>query len=334
MEIRLLKLKDFPAYLSGYLSKRLSQKETLLSLFRMKLPLKVVLVWLVVLCINGSFAKMKQTHSEPLYKQIAKKTGKTLRSDSSGNIRTNCENSQFSFCAPAVSKTSGRRFIAGVITLKETIGTRLSAFRASWENVWPELHVKAMLCYRHNISIRGYGVLSCMYQLLEYATYYDEDYDYLLIMEDDARPHKNATWPTGDKENDLDFMLDEFEKRNGSGLILGGHHVKGYDKTKLFNKVLPKGKGIIKATYARGAYGMMIPRTHLSILREYYSKTLRRKYNTNMATDSEDFHAWRRYGNGGYVAVPLMIDHQSTWSATWGRVNIQSIEGRRDWWRV
>lgn len=237
------------------------------------------------------------------------------------------------FGRPAESPYSGRRFIAGVITMQNTLEERLALFKDNWVKVWPQLHVKVKLSFLQDPSLQGYGVLSNIFELLVEALLYGGEFDYLLVFEDDAIPHENTTWPCKNRPNDLDSRLDLLEEMNGGGLLLGGHTVKGYDQSVL-TQVLRKGWGIIRVHKTFGCFGMAIPKRHLELLANHYEDNLRRKTDRRFTPDNENWEIWKNSGVGGYISIPLLVDHNgSSFSYTWGYKKPRPWEGKRNWWQ-
>lgn len=226
----------------------------------------------------------------------------------------------------ATSPVSGRKFIAGVVTMRRTVESKLVAFEAEWRRSWPELNIAPFFGFQNHPSLRGMGNLAAMYRLCLSALQLKKPFDYLLIFEDDGVPYENTTWPY-----DLDLSLDSFDKADGSGLLLGGHHITGYNKDYLQKFILPSAPGSIRAKMAFGAYGMAIPRKFLKELACHYEVTLSKKSGESMSSDLDNWHLWNQLGGGGFVAAPLLVEHRSNaFSFTWNR--FRGSDGVREFW--
>ena len=226
------------------------------------------------------------------------------------------------------SPDSGRRFIAGVVTMRQTMHSKLPSFRSEWKDAWPELSYQVRVGFRNSYAVQGLGALASLYRLCMDALGNEQDFDYLIVFEDDGKPHPNTTWP-----GDLDRVLDLFEEADGSGLLLGGHHIRGYDRSALRARVRTDGLTIVKARGGFGAYAMVVPKKYLAQLACRYESALNRKYSSRLVPDQENWFLWNNLGGGGFVAAPLLVDHsQYAYSYTWKR--FRKFVMQRDFWNA
>eukprot|EP00397_Hematodinium_sp_SG-2012_P051606 GEMP01060551.1.p1 GENE.GEMP01060551.1~~GEMP01060551.1.p1 ORF type:complete len:247 (+),score=57.05 GEMP01060551.1:297-1037(+) len=145
---------------------------------------------------------------------------------------------------------TGRRFVAVVVTTPPGAGDellvgphgRMSTFLDRWKHAWPTVRFHVQIGVQNSPTVQGYGVLSAfttaIRKLLLSASgssltepYGATEFDYLLLFEDDALPFAGTTWPNV-ADNNFDVQLDQLEAKNGSGMLLGCHSVKGFDREK------------------------------------------------------------------------------------------------------
>lgn len=221
---------------------------------------------------------------------------------------------------------SGRKFVAGVVTLRQTLRSKLGPFKKAWKEAWPGLNIRSYVGFRNSVALRGMGNLATVYQLCIDALRLQADFDYLLVFEDDGIPYSGTMWP-----RDLDQILDHFDRKNGSGLLLGGHAFKGYKKSRIQKLVTSKGPRVARVSEAFGAYGMLIPKKFLKHLACRYEAILALKSSEQFTSDVENWILWNNLGGGGYVAAPLLVNHNAqSYSFTWGKYRPLLI--RRDFW--
>lgn len=265
------------------------------------------------------------------------------RSFSSGMGRID----HLSFQNPAVSKASGRTFLAGAISLADNPESRerLRAFLSSWGRAWSSLRIKRQISFRNNARLRGLGLLASYYTLLQEAV--DMDFDYMIVFEDDAIPFDGVSWPN-ESPNDLDDMLDKLEQRRGTGLFLGGHEFKNVKREQI-QAELPQ--GIVQATSGFGSYAVVIPKRYIEYFTSAFGKLLSMDpKNTEACTGSGlllgvdlgvDNWLWSIMNDiknitdttGGYVSTPLVVDHMHGYSNTWGEYSVREFEGSRVFWK-
>lgn len=235
------------------------------------------------------------------------------------------------------SEGSGRRFLAAVVTLDSFANLeegrgRLFRFAKVWKEAWPGLSFRRQHSFVNHLSVRGYGVLASFYSIMRDANEFKGDFDYLLLFEDDARPFSGVAWPST-RGNDLDSRLSMLEAHTGAGLILGGHAFRGYNKTQVYMI----DQGIIGGTTGSGAYAFVLPKWTLSTFIQAFHECLAKKTNTRGDADGM---LWRtlnkikeeQNSTGGYISVPLLVDHEHGYSHTWQRVKKRKFEGKRDFW--
>ena len=231
-----------------------------------------------------------------------------------------------------VSPISKRVYLAGVITLKQAPEKRVSSFRQAWKRAWPELEHTWFYTWRHPFEKRGLANTASHYRIAVEALRCGGDFDYLMLFEDDAHPFEDARFP-----DDLDRALDTFEAKNGSGMCLGGHSVRGYKKKHLRMSVLPNRTGLIRASSAFGSYAMLVPRRFLPQFAQRYEEGLRSTEQYSYVPDVQSWSGWRTLGGGGFITAPLLVDHrpQSKWSFTWHKkARNRAFEGERTFWRT
>ena len=229
-----------------------------------------------------------------------------------------------------VSPISNRTFLAGTITLPNAPKWRVEDFRQAWHRAWPELEHTWFYSWHNPFSKRGMANTAGHYRTAVEAIRCGGDFDYLMLFEDDGIPFEGAKYP-----DDLDRLLDTFEAHDGSGLNLGGHMVSGHNKVELYQTVLPKRLGLIRATQVYGSYAMLVPRKYLVPFAARYELGLSAAQGDALVPDKQNWKVWRSTGGGGYVTAPLLVDHRprSTWSFTWHKHAIRKFEGKREWWK-
>jgi hypothetical protein len=210
---------------------------------------------------------------------------------------------------------------------------RKTRFDNAWNLKWPGLFIKPQISVLNHQSLRGYGLFvafhSCFYDALQET----DTYDYLIIFEDDAVPFNITTWPSL-SASDLDIRLDILEDKRGSVLFLGGHDFKGYDSSSI-DKSHPR--GIIHATYGLGSYAVVIPRYEVSAYLECFASIIESKTDESSAPDIAlwEIANARTKGeltSGGYISVPLLVDHAAGFSHTWGKQVQRDFEGSSSFW--
>ena len=241
-------------------------------------------------------------------------------------LRTSIESDTAVEFPVVTSPGSGRRFIAGVVTMRETAHSKLEPFKRAWNKAWPELDFKYGVGFKNSHIVQGMGCMASIYRLCVDALRTSQDFDYLILFEDDGKPHNNTSWP-----RDLDRVLGLLEEADGSGLLLGAHNITGYDKHALRAKVHANGLTITKARGGIGTYAMVVPKKYLGQLACRYERALSKKKATALVPDKENWFLWNHLAGGGFVAAPLLVDHRKHgYSYTWRRS--RKFEMQRDFW--
>lgn len=190
---------------------------------------------------------------------------------------------------------------------------------------------------------------------LEYALRaFGDDFDYMLLFEDDAVPHVNATWPGVGGPNHLDEHLDQLERVNGAALFLGGSTFKGYDPETVMRLAAAPLGGVVRATMGDGVYAYALPRRAMPMVVARLRSNLNSTHMNGVADPyklATDYVLWveleamanRSRGNssninGGYVSTPLLADHRDGTSHTWKHNPSKahayaSWQGSPEWWR-
>lgn len=150
------------------------------------------------------------------------------------------------------SQISGRRFVAGVLTTRDKLSTKLPPFKKAWASSWPDLHAKVSLGFRAHSHIGEIGDLVALYYFSLHALYAAEDFDYLLILNDSELPHPGSKWP-----EDLDKALNYLDINEGDGLLLGGEGIELFQEEDGTNS--EPAKVITKVKAASKVYAAVIP---------------------------------------------------------------------------
>lgn len=235
--------------------------------------------------------------------------------------------------------TAKYRYKAYVLTLLEfseansTLkrSERLGVFREKWRKAWPELDIPEFYTFYNSPKLRGYGCLAAAVQVLQNALMSPDEFDYLLLFEDDAVPFENTTWPNK-PGNDLERRLEQLEQVDGTALLLGGHTFKQYDVKKTRAVAAREGGGIVRVGAAWGSYGMIFRRKYLVQYLKLFSDALKEKV-TSKSGSTDTVWYGTEMGRHMYASVPLLVDHHPGYSRTWNRMRKRSWEGHREWWK-
>ena len=246
------------------------------------------------------------------------------------------------------SMHTGRKYIATVISMESTTDDRagnntrrrMSRFRHAWSTAWPRLQIRQQVSFRNHDSLRGIGLSASFLIALEEALQV-QDFDVLLVFEDDAIPFPEVVWP-GQGPNDLDSHINKLEERHGAGLFLGGHAIKGYNGEDV-NKELPS--GVVRATAGFGSYAVAIPKKSIPFVVKRFREALAQPPESSIPSAlklySTDVILWwafaglqldDRNSSGAYISTPLLVDHATGFSNTWNMTLNRKFEGRRDFW--
>eukprot|EP00963_Diacronema_lutheri_P000035 scaffold1_cov375-Pavlova_lutheri.AAC.35 len=243
-----------------------------------------------------------------------------------------------SFEREFISEWSGRRFLAAVVTLDSSSklrgrSGRLYKFAKAWHKSWPGLHFKRQAGFINHPALMSYGLLASFHAIFADAIDYSGKFDYLLVFEDDALPFAKVTWPPI-RNNDLEKRLDLLEKANGGGLVLGGHRFQGYNKTNIKENV----QGITQGFNGYGSYAFVVPWKVVRVFKDTFHKSLMKKRNSRGVADGRLWTALKTSKGklnttGGYISIPLMVDHDHGFSQTWRSVKRRRFEGHRKFWK-
>mmetsp|Transcript_55427 Transcript_55427/g.104060 ORF Transcript_55427/g.104060 Transcript_55427/m.104060 type:complete len:357 (+) Transcript_55427:119-1189(+) len=227
-----------------------------------------------------------------------------------------------------VSPMSGRRFLAKVVTLpcqadvaKDTL--RFRRFENAWRQAWPQLKFDRIFTWKNSEKLRGMGVNSAYLRGLQDALTAPVEFDYVIFFEDDGIPFQQTLWPES-----LDVRLDELEKMGPERpLLLGGHNVHWVQERCAANA------SVIPISLAWGAYGVVVSRTAAKRLLEVLMARMEQKTGDEHPIDLLLFTLYEK-PNQAYISSPLLVDHATGYSATWGKkVTAQKVwEGYRDFW--
>jgi len=237
------------------------------------------------------------------------------------------------------SPISKRRFVATVTSMPDAFDRR-ALFFDTWKKAWPDFHIFPTYSFKNHANLMGYALLAvnvlAMQKAMEFSNATGENFDYLIILEDDALPFVDTTWPA-----DLDKALDDLEAKGGGGLYLGCHAVYSWERQKLISQNGSIGSAVASIVWAYGSYAWMIPRKSLDKLYEYFATTLQNKVGMwDGASDTSAHSFFRDMNVSHYAAVPLLVDHQSRGSSkTFVGTEMDgatkswyTFEGHRDWW--
>lgn len=234
-----------------------------------------------------------------------------------------------------------KRYIANVCTLHpEPTSEEMKGFYARLGRVWPGLSVRAGRSFLNDAKLPGLGINVCTLFALQEAENMIEDFDYLLLFEDDAKFFQTTSWP--DKPtNELDRRVELLEQANGQILLLGGHDFTHVDEKELALAVSKQ--GITSIHGAWGAYGVMVSRDLVPELASLFLDALAHKDQAVGEKDAADnllasFAAVTEKETGTpimYASVPLMVDHPNhKYSATWHKIRDLKWAGQREWYYV
>jgi len=258
-------------------------------------------------------------------------------------LPTNCDPKTHR-CArarPVQSAASGRRFLAGVVSANVS-SARTTKFLRRWQSAWPGIEITVQRSFCNAVEVRGYGALVSQFLLLDDALNRDPDsFDYLLIFEDDAMPFDNVTWPN-QAPNDFDARLDMLENRDGDLLLLGAHSMRNQwpGEHKWYPPYVPYVEvelpvGIYSLQFSSGAYAWVLRSRFLPQMHRALEESIANKNSSEGVADEVWWPVLKDHSaGGGFVSVPLLVDHLPGFSATWktNRTKVQKFEGHRDWW--
>lgn len=243
---------------------------------------------------------------------------------------------------------NGRKYMATVLGLAKDGGsvyganvTRLPKFYKMWARAWPGLLIKHQPTFINHPELMAYGLAAASYlaltDSLAYLREHNESCDYHLFLEDDALPFNFMSWPSQGLNNNLDARLDELNVLGGAALLLGGHVFQNISKADAAQVAARPLGGIIPATMAYGTYGYILECTILDVVATRIHAHLRSTAGRTACFEQVLWDALamlqnRIIGTGGYVSVPLMVDHAHGFSATWNRTVIRSFEGNATFW--
>lgn len=249
---------------------------------------------------------------------------------------THCDPKTHRCAMPVKSKASNRRFLAGVVSA-DLSSDRTTKFLAKWAKAWPELEFTVQMTFMNSVKVRGYGCIVSELLIMEDALARDQDsFDYLMVFEDDGLPFDEVTWPNV-APNDFDKRLDMLEERDGDLLLLGGHSVRVGSRSipskESVEKELPE--GIFSLNWSWGSYAWVIRKRFLLKMVKAFREEVQAKTGPGHVADEAWWPALRKGSpGGGFISVPLLVDHAKGYSETWkkDRSNKQKFEGHRDWW--
>lgn len=244
---------------------------------------------------------------------------------------------------------NGRRYVATVVgipgyTDDDRNQTRAEVFRAAWARAWPQLTIRFQASFFNDPSLRGLGCLVGHYMALHHLfANLGGNFDYVLMLEDDALPFEGTTWPGAGGPNHLDAHLDELKRLGGSGLILGGHDFRGWNMSDVSPLLDTFFGGITRARSAWGSYAYVLPRkSAYAVLRHYRIHMDAAKPGERLLGPDdilweklEMLRARRGWEGGGYVSTPLLVDHAPGISETWKRIKAiqRPWQGSNAWWK-
>ena len=252
------------------------------------------------------------------------------------------------------SISSGLRYTAGVVTLGDS---KLDSFVSAWSSAWPGLRVGAVHSFLNSRQLQGYGILASMCELLRKANLQREEYDYLLLFEDDAKPFHGTIWP-----KNLDKVAAQLAQVHGGGICLGCHNVRPRNLNDKPRDLISQVQG------AWGAYAWMIPSGMVPCLEAIFRRRLFAKVDKVGAPDNIIWDMLRgsiepgegplKMGNEdeklfnardicgdqvagvkskvrrGFICNPLLVDHHAPAgdSKTWHGIRRKNFEGNPEWW--
>lgn len=245
---------------------------------------------------------------------------------------------------------NGRRYVATVVGIpgyrdEGHNSTRHEAFVKAWQQAWPQLKIRTQASFYNDPSLRGLGCLVGHYMGLHHLfANLGGQFDFALMLEDDALPFPGATWPGAGGPNHLDKRLNDLRRARGSGLVLGGHHFRGWNMSDVRPLLASPLGGIVHATHAWGSFAYVLTRPAAYAVYRHFRVHIHAATPSSRLLGPDDL-LWNKLemirekhggAGGGFVSTPLLVDHARGTSETWRRVKNKKMarlwEGSEAWW--
>mmetsp|Transcript_9020 Transcript_9020/g.10513 ORF Transcript_9020/g.10513 Transcript_9020/m.10513 type:complete len:364 (+) Transcript_9020:141-1232(+) len=212
---------------------------------------------------------------------------------------------------------------------------RLKNMKQIWKQAYPELEMEEVFSFRS--PIRGLAVVVTLLLALDHAE--RDNIDLALFLEDDAVPFNisgGLTWV-----EEFNAALEQWPT-NSLALFLGAHNIQTYAPPEHHHKLDDNSESrsrVILLKEAFGAYAFAVRRAHFQCLREHIQRVLsypNLRLNGKWTYD-HDWFWWHRdqlfaAKTPAFLTTPLLVDHSSGFSVTWGKSRRSSWMGQRDWW--
>lgn len=219
---------------------------------------------------------------------------------------------------------TNRTIISAVITRRRSTPS-LKFFKAEWKKAWPDLDPRVATTYVDHSTMKGISTLAILYSSMVEALRCATDFTYFLVFKDSTLPADDVEFP-----GHLSSVLEEFDKLNGTGLLLGGEFWD-LNQSSLICKSGRCNSTLSPINVPFSFDAIIFPKVAMSHVARRLEEALSKITHADMGKISVDFLQWclwRDFRAGGFVPRDFLVKKREIHQAKSSPWNLR-IRGER-----